>query len=259
MMDLDLLLRTFCHNSIAILSDTLSGIYLHGSAAMGCYHPQISDVDLILVIHADLTKETKISFLDMVMELNRHAPMKGIELSIVQEKYCNPFVYPTPFELHFSPAHMDWYQNDPEDYVEKMNGTDPDLAAHFTILYHRGRRLYGKEIREAFAQVPSEDYLDSIRNDVVGAHDEILKDPMYMTLNLCRVLAFQNDGLILSKAEGGLWGLEHLPHEYHALITLALTQYQTGQKFKAEDDILKNYANFCLSAIASQTKNKPRL
>lgn len=53
-------------------------------------------------------------------------------------EFCNPFVYPTPFGLHFSAAHLKWFQENPDDYVKKMNGTDKDLAAHFTIINHCG-------------------------------------------------------------------------------------------------------------------------
>ena len=34
--------------------------------------------------------------MDMVVEINKLAPVKGIELSVVKEDVCNPFVYPTP-------------------------------------------------------------------------------------------------------------------------------------------------------------------
>lgn len=57
------------------------------------------------------------------------------KLSIVKMDVCKPFVYPTPFELHFSNAYLQWYKTNPLDYVEKMNGVDKDLAAHFTIIY----------------------------------------------------------------------------------------------------------------------------
>jgi streptomycin 3"-adenylyltransferase len=37
---------------------------------------------------------------------------------------------------------------------------------------------------------------------------------MYLILNLARVLAFMKDGLVLSKREGGEWGLKNLPEKY---------------------------------------------
>ena len=138
------LLEEFVSRSKAIFDANLTGIYLHGSAVMGCFNPKKSDLDLLVVIKEDISNETKRRFMDMVVALNEQAPEKGIELSVVKECVCNPFVYPTPFELHFSKAHLQWYQSNPQDYVEKMKGTDKDLAAHFTITYHRGQVLYGK-------------------------------------------------------------------------------------------------------------------
>ena len=138
----DLLIR-FTEMSRAALGDNLVGVYLHGSAAMGCFNPQKSDLDLILVVEKEIPDAAKLEFMRYVVELNEEAPAKGIELSIVKKVYCDPFVYPTPFELHFSCTHLNWFREKPEDYVEKMKGTDKDLAAHFTIIRKYGIVLYG--------------------------------------------------------------------------------------------------------------------
>lgn len=147
MLELRELLADFIKNSKNILGNNLTGIYLHGSAAMGCFNDKKSDIDLLVVVKNDISKEIKRQYMDMVVTLNREAPSKGIELSIVKETVCKSFIYPTPFELHFSIAHLNWYLSNPEDYIDKMNGTDKDLAAHFTIVYHRGKTLYGREIK----------------------------------------------------------------------------------------------------------------
>ena len=145
-------------------------------------------------------------------------PAKGIEMSIVTKDVCKPFVYPTPFELHFSEMHLGWYKDDPQDYVRKMKGTDKDLAAHFTIIGKRGKCLWGQPIEEVFAPVPKADYMDSIWEDIADAREDILDNTMYITLNLARVLAYKNEGLILSKKEGGEWAIKNVPEEYHSLI-----------------------------------------
>ena len=96
------------------------------------------------------------------------------------------------------------------DYVQKMNGTDKDLAAHFTITKKYGIVLYGADIDSVFGEVPKMDYIDSILSDIEEANEEILENPIYITLNLCRVAAFLKDGLITSKKQGGEWGKENL-------------------------------------------------
>ena len=59
-------------------------------------------------------------------------------MSIVKRSVCRPFVYPTPFELHFSIMHLEWYRKDPHDYIENMKGTDKDLAAHMMVNLSQG-------------------------------------------------------------------------------------------------------------------------
>lgn len=243
------LLTLFQEKAKRILKDNLIGVYLHGSAAMGCYHPLKSDIDLIVVVNDKMSAESKKEFMDMVVELNSRTPGKGIEMSIVTGQSCKPFQYPTPFELHFSAMHLDWYRNNPEDYIAKMNGFDKDLAAHFTIIWKKGRCLCGLPIESVFEKVPKEAYLDSIRNDIAEARTDILEDTMYLTLNLARVLAYQKDGIVISKKKGGEWALRNLPEEYHPLIHSALNEYQEGLDVVYDEKTAVNYAEYMLSRI----------
>ena len=247
------LIDRFVQQNQSILGGKLVGVYLHGSAVMGCFNSKKSDVDLMIVVNDDISNETKRAYMDMILELNQQAPAKGIELSIVKETVCSPFVYPTPFELHFSIAHLNWYQSDPDDYIEKMRGTDKDLAAHFTILYHRGKTLCGKPIREVFSEVRSADYFDSIWGDIENAQEEILENPTYIILNLCRVLAYQKADLILSKSEGGKWGLQNIPKQYHGLITAALAEYESDHAMILDEILAKEYAGYMLDEIKNNS------
>lgn len=52
----------------------------------------------------------------VLLELEKEAPPKGFEMSVVLEKYCGSFVYPTPFELHFSNAHLESCRKDLKAY-----------------------------------------------------------------------------------------------------------------------------------------------
>lgn len=247
------LLNDFVQRSRAILKDNLTGVYLHGSAAMGCFHEKASDLDLLVVIRQEMSHPLKRLYMDMVTELNAQAPAGGLEISVVKESVCNPFIYPTPFELHFSLSHLDWYQENPEDYIDRMHGTDKDLAAHMMIIYYRGKTLYGKEIRETFAPVSECCYFDSICGDIEKAEEEIAGRPMYLILNLCRVLAYKRDHLILSKQEGGEWGLKNLPPPYTKWVSAALKEYQTGKSMKRDDERFikeyKQYAAYMLGQI----------
>ena len=249
MLQTDSLIREFVEQSENILQDNLVGIYLHGSAVMGCFNPRKSDIDLIIVVRHHLPDPVKRAYMDMVVKYNALGPEKGIEMSVVLDEVCRPFVYPTPFELHFSAGHLQWYRDDPDDYIRKMNGTDKDLAAHFTVINRRGRCLYGAAVRDVFAEVPDSDYLDALWYDIEGAAEEITEHPMYLTLNLARVLAYKEDGLVLSKAEGGEWALRHLPPEYHPLIADAMREYSDSADVAYDQALAKRYAEYALARI----------
>ena len=253
MLELRELLDVFAMNSMNILGNNLTGIYLHGSAAMECFNEKKSDIDILVVVKNGISKEIKRQYMDMVVALNREAPSKGIELSIVKEAVCKPFVYPTPFELHFSIAHLNWYLSNPEDYIENMDGTDKDLAAHFTIVYHRGKTLYGREIKSVFSEVSSEDYMDSILCDVQNAKEDIIENAMYIILNLCRVLAYKKEKLILSKQEGGAWAIQYISNpEYKKTILSALEEYKTGNAMSINKTDAVRYAEYMLRLIKEE-------
>ena len=249
LLQTDSLINGFVERSKDILRDNLVGVYLHGSMVMGCFNPQKSDIDLIIVVSHPLPDSAKRKNMDMVVEFNAMGPAKGIEMSIVLREVCKPFVYPTPYELHFSAGHLNRYKDDPDDYIRRMNGTDKDLAAHFTIINKRGRCLYGAPIEDVFAEVPSGDYMDSIWFDVEGAAEEITQYPMYLTLNLARVLAYKKDGLVLSKKEGGEWALEHMPAEYRPLIADAMREYSESADIVYDDALAKRYAEYVIRKL----------
>ena len=241
----------FVKGSREILGKELCGVYLHGSAAMGCFSPVKSDIDLIVVVEHTVPDGMKRTFLDMTVALNESAPPKGIEMSVVRKAVCSPFVYPTPYELHFSAGHLDRYLRDPDRYIQEMKGTDKDLAAHFTVIRARGKCLWGLPIETVFGEVPPADYLDALWYDVEEAGKEITECPLYLTLNLARVLAFCREGAVLSKKEGGLWALDHLPTSFHPLIQSALREYIQAATVAYDGALAKKYAAYMLDEIRS--------
>jgi len=243
------LLDKIVEYSRQIFKNNLIGIYLHGSMAMGCFNTMKSDLDILVIVENKITDLQKRMYMDAIVDLNDNAPTKGIEMSLVQSAYCKNFAYPTPFDLHFSTMHLDWYKNNPKEYIEKMNGTDHDLAAHFVITKNRGIVLYGKAISDVFGEIPSEAYFDSIKRDIIECQDEVIDNPIYIILNLCRVLAYVQDKLVLSKKEGGEWGIENIDDKYQGLIKEALECYSSDQDMLLNQSLALDYCEYMISMI----------
>lgn len=195
--------------------------------------------------------QEKEGLIERLLEIDKTCPPKGLEMSLVLAEYCRSFLYPTPFELHFSNAHKQAFLDDLSGYCARMNGTDKDLAAHFTIIRQSGITLYGEKADHVFGVVPKADYLDSIKEDIQNAVSDILDDPIYIILNLCRVLAYIKDGLVLSKHQGAHWGLRHLPPRYTPLINLAETSYRTAVPFPTDLSaaLLTDFSTYMLNQI----------
>lgn len=229
-----------------ILDKNLVGIYLHGSLAMGCYTNE-SDIDFLVVVREAIDVATKKDIIESIIHLE-NLPKKGIEMSIVLEKYAKEFIYPTPFELHYSDSHREKYLSD-NNYI-CGNSTDEDLAANFTIVINRGICLYGKKIGGVFADVPRKYYIDSIVNDIENAEENTVENTVYITLNLCRVLYYMKENVVCSKLEAGNWTKEVVPQKYRRIVEDAVNVYTNKlDQMEYSKGILKEYANYMLKEI----------
>ena len=220
-----------------LLDENLVGVYLHGSLATGCHNPNRSDIDLLVVTQRGLTLDAKRALGQFVLDHDNRP--RQLEISALTWDQLHPWRYPPPYDFHnwdhlaADLASGRWqHWNDAEL-------TDPDLAAHITVLNRRGVGLFGKPISETFPPVPVEHYRHSILLDFDWGLERIAQRPMYFILNACRTAAFIRHGQILSKDEGGEWGLRELPAWTREVVWQALKLYRG----EAADD------NFSITAL----------
>jgi len=205
----------------SLLKDNLVGMYLHGSLATCSFQLGSSDIDLILVVKENLSSEVKgkiISYMNKtrVRYVNITGEQgKSIEMSVFLENVVQNPQYPIVVELRY-------------DYPDNIFENEPDEEA-VAFLYEakeRGFCVWGKPIRKVFQKIPAKYYLLSIINDLKSTRKFLLKDPTYWVLNACRIMAFVREGKVLSKLEGGQWGIENLLSKYRNLVNQALSRYQ---------------------------------
>ncbi|TLS38039.1 nucleotidyltransferase domain-containing protein [Pseudalkalibacillus caeni] len=87
---------------IDILGNDLTGIYLHGSLAMGCFNPARSDIDILAVSSSSLSFKQKETLLDYLLEISNNP--HPLEISVLSEASLHPWKHPSPFEFHYSEA-----------------------------------------------------------------------------------------------------------------------------------------------------------
>ena len=138
-----------------ILGDKLTGIYLHGSLAMGCFTWETGDIDFLVVAEEPLTKAEKEALIRILLDMDGEAPPKGFEMSVVLRQHCRPFIHPMPFELHFSNAHTVRAAADISAYCRDMHGADSDLAAHGRCCLPGAKGFAARRSAKCSAQSPA--------------------------------------------------------------------------------------------------------
>jgi predicted nucleotidyltransferase len=222
-----------------VLESRLTGIYLHGSLAMGCFNSDLSDIDLLIRVRDPLDQRTRRRIVSLLLDLSGNP--SPIELSILSDADLFPWCYPTPYTLHFS---EDWRQRFEAGEDQPAERLDPDLAAHITVLRARGVALLGPPVSEVFPQVPEADYLDSILRDYEWARARLHQNPVYAVLNMARVLRYLTDGMIVSKLEAGVWALDVLPQDVQPLVLAAVRYYQGEcDRFDAAKEDIERYTS----------------
>jgi streptomycin 3"-adenylyltransferase len=185
-------------------------MYVYGSLAFGCYNPTQSDVDVLVLTRRRMAPETRRALSRVLRSLERVA---RLEISFLSRADLEPWRYPTPFDYHFSGD------------SELHDRTGEYFATEIANARARGVALVGPPAQEVFPEVPYEDFLDSIERDLVWARNHIQEEPEYAVLNACRVVAYRREHVVMSKVDGGRWGLRFAPQEFHSLIADAAAIY----------------------------------
>lgn len=193
-----------------LLGANLAGLYVYGSLAFGCYNPARSDVDVLVVTRRRMAAETLGPLSRLLNGLPARVPL---EISFLSRADLSPWRYPCPFDYHYSLTD------------EKSDGMDVYFAAEVANARARSIPLVGPPPDELLPAVPQADYLDCLVRDTRWARERADEIPVYAVLNCCRMLAYARNRTILSKAEGGRWGLREVPGDFRPLVETALLAY----------------------------------
>jgi predicted nucleotidyltransferase len=235
-----------------ILRDDLIGIYLYGSLAMECFNPKSSDIDIILIARKGLSKAQRKKIIGYLKGVCSKS--KRIELSILCEEVVQNPQYPIMVDLHFE------YWG---DIFENEN--DNEILSNLYTIKKRGFCIWGKPINDVFSEIPAQYHFRSVMEDIERTRKYLYENPervgydpaVYWILGSCRILAFIREEKVLSKLEGGQWGLANLPKEYHDSVKQALSYYRGKNKERIwNHQKLEAFADYMTTTILRESKLK---
>jgi len=192
----------------ALLGGVLAAAYLHGSAALGGWLAERSDVDILFVVGADLAGQAAPAGSDpltaasgLLTRSGARCPGRGLECSIVTISQAAQPAPPWPFVLHA--GHGDGGRT-----VVRGDSApgDPDLLMHYAVCRAAGITVAGPPPAAVIGAVDRPQILAYLAGELGWGLANAPES--YAVLNACRALVYLNEGRIVSKVAGGLDALD---------------------------------------------------
>ena len=89
--------------------------------------------------------------------------------------------------------------------------------------------------------------------DLENIEKNIIQDSVYNGLNLCRTLQYLKEEKILSKLEGGKWGLKNLPNNFQKIVQELIDIYWNSiANNNLNNEELKEFAKYMIEKINAE-------
>lgn len=245
------------------LGDELIGVYLHGSIALDAFNPDSGDIDILVVVKDSIDIPVKLEIARDIIGLDRKPC--PLEMSAVKLSDAKNWKTPGNCVFHYSDFWTEKYMkrfdnSDVDVYVVDHEFPDADVTSYIKLLKQCGIVLYGREIQEVFADVSDEDFWAAISADIddYDFHDY---DARYFSSNvliLGRILSFKKERRILSKYDGGIWMIDHVPEDLKYLPKLAMKIWFEGEKHLLPEEDLSRLRDYLVNEIKEVQKDNPK-
>lgn len=189
---------------LAVPDGQVLAVYLHGSGALGGWRPEVSDVDVLVVV-GDHVSAAAARVLGMGAAGTAGAcPGTGLELSIVARAAAAAPSPPWPFVVHVAATNV------AQRLVVLGEGHpgDPDLLLHYAVCRASGTAAHGPPAAEVVGPVPRPAVLAALADELEWGLTHAA--PHYALLNACRALVYLHDGRLVAKPTGGQWAIDQL-------------------------------------------------
>jgi len=195
-------------------------LVVHGSIALDDFHLGQSDIDILGFVDTPLTA-AQLRGVMQVLVVNSLQPAP-IEFSLLDRRVLTDWVHPAPYLLHYGESWrvaMTVALADPQhDWM--MVRHDPDLSVHLAVAHARGIVVAG------VVTIPAPTVADAwaaVWYDIKDAATQVVDEPVYVILNLCRTLWWRQTGQVVSKSAGGELVLPQLAGDAAQVVTQVLS------------------------------------
>jgi predicted nucleotidyltransferase len=235
--DINEVLRDLAEGVVDILTSKLVGIYLFGSLSYGDFHPDSSDIDVVVILkHSVSQDEMKLlKQLHQRIETEHKKWAKRIECSYTPVEMLDNILPPTEPRP---------YVGEGVFYPEAQYGNE--WIINLYLMYEYGIVLVGPSFRDLISPIPVVEVQKACIRDLFQEWEPKIRDAAwlsnshyqsYIVLNLCRILytvACQTTG---SKTSAAAW-VKHEFGEWRDLIQTA-ESWEYGAEMKRQEEVIE--------------------
>ncbi|MDQ4057808.1 MAG: aminoglycoside adenylyltransferase family protein [Actinomycetota bacterium] len=234
------------------LGEKLVGAYLFGSAVLGGLKPS-SDLDVMAVSTRPTNLQEKRGLVSGLMNLSGK-PLH-LEVTIVVHSEVRPWSYPPKMDFQYG----DWWRDEYEQgNVEPWpSPTNPDLSSLIRMVLLADTPLLGPSASDVFDEIPSDDYVRSLRDGVDDLVGDIEGDTRNVVLTLARMWASLVTDEVFSKDAAAQWALDRLPRDKASVLSEARSMY-LGERDNWSHDPLADaraYAEHVIREIEAASRH----
>lgn len=224
-----------------VLGEDLVAVYLHGSAVLGGFRWDRSDLDILALSRASLSDQ---QLGETVRALGTVSyPANGLEFSLMTAAEALRRTLPSPrFQLHQT---TDGWDRAGKTVDGRTRKGDPDLILHLAVCRQRGIAIVGPPASAALGDVPDQEILSAMRDEIRWARKHAPLE--YLVLTSARAWLFFETRRISSKVEAGEWAAKRYGEP--ALIEAALAR-QRGARSEMRRDVAERLADHVARFIA---------
>jgi predicted nucleotidyltransferase len=207
------------------LGESLVAVYLHGSAVSGGLRPN-SDVDLLAIVDAPTTFESRQRLVKELMQISARHPAKPggprcLEVMIFERSALASTE--RPFRGEF--VYGEWLRDDFEAGTVPEPVVDPD----FTLVLAQARPaaipLFGPAATELLPAIADADIRQAMLGALPALMDNLRGDERNVLLTLARMWRTLEVGDFVPKDAAAQWAIPRLPADAAAPLNLARAAY----------------------------------
>lgn len=203
------------------LREDLAAVYLHGSAVLGGFRWDRSDLDILALSRRALSDQQIRRVTDALAPLSY--PANGLEFSLMTVSEASALELPAPrFQLHMT---TDGWSHAGLVVDGRARGGDPDLVLHVAVCRERGVAIAGLPPLAMLAPISDEAVAAAMRAEIGWARTQAPLE--YLVLTSTRAWFFAETRRIASKIEAGEWAAER--YVERGVIEAALARQQGAE------------------------------